>query len=318
MPHGGAGAFFIADYGLRIVLEAKPSAWGTAAPIPPDPQSEIRNQKGSLMRVLFVGDVFGKPGRRILQEKLRHLIHEVRADFCIANVENAAGGFGITPQIAAELLETEIDLLTSGNHIWDKRAIVPYLTEQPRLLRPHNYPDGTPGTGVFVGHSRCGVSLGVVSLQGRVFMPALDCPFRVGDRVIEEIRKETPVILVDFHAEATSEKQAFAWYVDGRVSAVVGTHTHVQTADERILPRGTAYITDLGMTGPHDSVIGSLPDLAIDRFLHQIPVRLEPASNNLRLCGATIEIDEQTGLATSITRVNIPVSIGLGGVGIGI
>ena len=261
------------------------------------------------MRVLFVGDVFGKPGRRVLQEKLHHLIHEVRADFCIANVENAAGGFGITPQIAAELLETEIDLLTSGNHIWDKRAIVPYLTEQPRLLRPHNYPDGTPGTGVFVGHSRCGVSLAVVSLQGRVFMPALDCPFRVGDRVIEEVRKETPVILIDFHAEATSEKQAFAWYVDGRVSAVVGTHTHVQTADERVLPRGTAYITDLGMTGPHDSVIGSLPDLAIDRFLHQIPVRLEPASNNLRLCGATIEIDEQTGLATSITRVNIPVSI---------
>ncbi len=261
------------------------------------------------MRVLFVGDVFGKPGRKILNEGLHDLIQRVRADFCVANVENAAGGFGITPQIAAELLDSEIDLLTSGNHIWDKRAIVPYLAEQPRLLRPHNYPKGTPGTGVFLGHSRCGVPLGVVSLQGRVFMPSLDCPFRVGVETIEEIRKETPIVLVDFHAEATSEKQAFAWYVDGRASAVVGTHTHVQTADERILPRGTAYITDLGMTGPYDSVIGSIPELALDRFLHQIPVRLEPASTNLRLCGATIDIDEQTGLAKAISRINIPINI---------
>ncbi len=259
------------------------------------------------MRVLFVGDVFGKPGRKILQEKLHNLIQEMRIDFCVANVENAAGGFGITPQIASELLDSEIDLLTSGNHIWDKRAIIPYLAEQPRLLRPHNYPGGTPGTGVFLGHSRCGVTIGVISLQGRVFMPTLDCPFRVGEKAIEEIRRETPIILIDFHAEATSEKQAFAWYVDGRVSAVAGTHTHVQTADERILPLGTAYITDLGMTGPHDSVIGSIPDLAIERFLRQIPVRLEPASTNLRLCGASIDIDEQTGHATSIVRVNIPV-----------
>ncbi len=260
------------------------------------------------MRVLFVGDVFGKPGRKILQEKLHSQIQETRADFCIANVENAAGGFGITPQIAGELLDTEIDLLTSGNHIWDKRAIIPYLSDQPRLLRPHNYPAGTPGTGLFLGHSRCGVLVGVISLQGRVFMPTLDCPFRVGMKTIEEIRKETPIILIDFHAEATSEKQAFAWYVDGQVSAIVGTHTHVQTADERILPRGTAYITDLGMTGPHDSVIGSIPDLALDRFLHQIPVRLEPASNNLRLCGAVVDIDEQTGRANSIVRINIPLS----------
>jgi metallophosphoesterase (TIGR00282 family) len=259
------------------------------------------------MRVLFVGDIFGKPGRRILQEKLHDLIQELRADFCVANIENAAGGFGLTPQIANELLDSEIDLLTSGNHIWDKRTIVPYLSEQPRLLRPHNYPEGTPGTGVFLGHSRCGVLVGVINLQGRVFMPTLDCPFRSGEKAIEEIRRRTPVILVDFHAEATSEKQAFAWYVDGLVSAVVGTHTHVQTADERILPKGTAYITDLGMTGPYDSVIGSIPDLALDRFLHGIPVRLEPASANLRLCGAIVEIDESTGLANSIVRVNVPV-----------
>lgn len=258
------------------------------------------------MRVLFVGDVFGKPGRRILQENLQRLIQEVRADFCIANIENAAGGFGITPQIVDEFLNMDIDLLTSGNHIWDKRTIIPLLAEQPRLLRPHNYPPGTPGTGVFVGHSRCGVLVGVINLQGRVFMPALDCPFRVGDKTIEEIRKQTPVILIDFHAEATSEKQAFAWYVDGRVSAVLGTHTHVQTADERILPRGAGYITDVGMTGPHDSVIGSVPDLALDRFLHQIPIRLEPASGNLRLCGAVVEIDEKSGRALSISRINIP------------
>ena len=257
------------------------------------------------MRLLFIGDVFGKPGRRLIQQKLHGLIQQLRIDFCVANAENAAAGFGITPEIADELFQCEIDLLTSGNHIWDKRTIVPYLNEQPRLLRPHNYPTSAPGTGIYIGNTRCGVRVGVLNIQGRVFMPTLDCPFAIGDAAVERIRKETPVIVVDFHAEATSEKQAFAWYFDGRVSAVVGTHTHVQTADERLLPRGTAYITDLGMTGPYDSVIGSIPDLALERFIRQMPVRLEPASANPRLCGAVIEIDPQTGRALSIERVNV-------------
>jgi len=277
LPHGGAGVFFC----------------------PTNPEERI------LMRTLFIGDVFGKPGRRLLQEKLHAIIQDNRIDFCIANIENAAAGFGITPQIADEMLNWEIDLLTSGNHIWDKRAILPYLPEQPRLLRPHNYPKGTPGSGIYVGDTACGVRVGVLNLQGRVFMANIDCPFVAGLAAIEQIRRQTSVIIVDFHAEATSEKQAFGWYVDGRVSAVIGTHTHVQTADERILPRGTAYITDCGMTGPHDSVIGSVPDLALDRFLTQIPVRLEPASGNLRICGVIVDIDESTGHGRNIQRINL-------------
>jgi hypothetical protein len=257
------------------------------------------------MRVLFIGDVFGKPGRRLLHDRLHEIIQQHRVDFCVANVENAAAGFGITPEITEELLGLELDLLTSGNHIWDKRAIIPYLPGQPRLLRPHNYPVSTPGTGIWVGDSRCGVRLAVLNLQGRVFMPTTDCPFTAADLALERLRRETTVILIDFHAEATSEKQAFALYVDGRASAVVGTHTHVQTADERILPRGTAFITDLGMTGPYDSVIGSVPDLALERFLRQMPARLEPATGNPRLCGAVIEINEATGRASSIARINV-------------
>jgi metallophosphoesterase (TIGR00282 family) len=258
------------------------------------------------MRALFIGDIFGKPGRRVLFEKLQGLIQTHRIDFCVANVENAAGGFGITPQIAQEFLESEIDVLTSGNHVWDKRAILPFLAQQPRLLRPHNYPPTVPGTGLFIGDSRCGVRVAVINLQGRVYLPSIDCPFAVGESAVEEAHRQTRVVLIDFHAEATSEKQAFAWYMDGRASAIVGTHTHVQTADERILPRGTAYITDLGMTGPYDSVIGSIPDLALDRFLKQMPARLEPASGNLRFCGAVVEIDDSSGLATSILRINVP------------
>jgi metallophosphoesterase (TIGR00282 family) len=261
------------------------------------------------MRVFFIGDIFGKPGRKLIQQKLHGLLHEYRIDFCIANIENAAAGFGLTPQIADELLNSEIDLLTSGNHIWDKRAILPYIAEQPRLLRPHNYPHGTPGTGMYIGDTNCGLRIGVLNLQGRVFMVAIDCPFTTGLAAIEHIRRQTPIIIVDFHAEATSEKQAFGWYVDGRVTAVVGTHTHVQTADERILPRGTAYITDLGMTGPHDSVIGSVPDVALDRFLRQMPNRLEPAAGNLRICGAVIEIDESNGRALAIQRINLPFNL---------
>lgn len=261
------------------------------------------------MRILFIGDIFGKAGRRIVRERLHGAIQEQRIDFCAANAENAAGGFGITPQIAEELLGYEIDVLTSGNHIWDKRAVIPYLSQQPRLLRPHNYPSAAPGTGVFVGDSRCGIRIGILNLQGRVYLPAIDCPFQVGEAALREIKKETDLVIVDFHAEATSEKQAFGWYIDGLVSAVLGTHTHIQTADERILPRGTAYITDIGMTGSHDSVIGSIPDLALDRFLRQIPVRLEPASGNLRICGVIVEIDETDGHALQIQRINLPYSL---------
>jgi len=260
------------------------------------------------MRVFFLGDLFGKPGRKLVQDRLQGLLYEYRIDFCIANVENAAAGFGVTPRIADDLLNSGIDLLTSGNHVWDRRAILPYLSEESRLLRPYNYPKGVPGTGEYIGRTKCGVLLGVLNLQGRVFMPAIDCPFTTGMEAIERMRRQTPVIIVDFHAEATSEKQAFGWYADGRVSAVLGTHTHVQTADERILPRGTAYITDLGMTGPHDSVIGSVQESAVDRFLLQTPNRLEPAAGNLRICGAVVEIEESTGRGLSIQRINLPFS----------
>jgi metallophosphoesterase (TIGR00282 family) len=261
------------------------------------------------MRIFFIGDIFGKPGRRLVHEKLHGLIHEYSIDFCIANVENAAAGFGVTPQIADEFLNTEVDLLTSGNHIWDKRAILPYLAEQPKLIRPYNYPKGVPGTGLYIGDTNCGVRIGVLNLEGRVFMAPIDCPFTTGLAAIEYMRKQTPIIIVDFHAEATSEKQAMGWYLDGHVSAVIGTHTHVQTADERILPGGTAYITDAGMTGPHDSVIGSIQDLALERFLRQMPNRLEPASGNLRICGVVIEIDEMNGHALSIERINLPFNL---------
>jgi metallophosphoesterase (TIGR00282 family) len=257
------------------------------------------------MRVLFVGDVFGKPGRKILREKLAKILDDREVDFCLANVENAAGGFGITPQITEELLGLGLDVLTSGNHIWDKKAIIPYLTQQPKLLRPQNYPSSSPGTGTFLGTTKTGIKVAVLNIQGRVYMPAIDCPFQIGEAAVRQLRNQAQVVLVDFHGEATSEKQAFGWYLDGQISAVVGTHTHVQTADERILPRGTAYISDLGMTGPHDSVIGSIPDFALERFIRQIPVRLEPASANIRICGALVDIDEDSGLASSIERLNI-------------
>jgi len=258
------------------------------------------------MRIFFIGDIFGRPGRRLIEAKLPDLLREYEIDFCIANIENAAAGFGITPKIADELLQTGIDVFTSGNHIWDKRPIIPYLAGQPRLLRPHNYPRGVPGTGIYIGQTRKGERVGVLNLQGRIFMSPIDCPFTIGLAVAEEMKKETPVIVVDFHAEATSEKQGLGWYMDGRVSAVVGTHTHVLTADERLLPRGTAYITDIGMTGAHDSIIGSEPRLALERFLLQTPNRLEPGSDNLRITGALVDIDASTGHARSIERVNRP------------
>ncbi|MDR0310447.1 MAG: TIGR00282 family metallophosphoesterase [Acidobacteriota bacterium] len=261
------------------------------------------------MRIFFIGDIFGRPGRRLIEAKLPELLREYEIDFCIANIENAAAGFGITPKIADELFQTGVDVFTSGNHIWDKRPIIPYLAEQPRLLRPHNYPKGVPGTGVYIGETKKGERVGVLNLQGRTFMSPIDCPFTVGLAAVEEIKKETPVVVVDFHAEATSEKQALGWYLDGRASAVVGTHTHVLTADERLLPRKTAYITDIGMTGAHDSIIGSEPRLALERILLQIPNRLEPGADNLRVTGAIVDIDASTGSALGIERVNRPFNL---------
>jgi metallophosphoesterase (TIGR00282 family) len=255
------------------------------------------------MRVLMIGDVYGRPGRRLLQERLRPLVSERGVDFVIANVENAADGFGVTPDLAEQLRAAGIDCLTSGNHIWDKPEINDLLRREPRLLRPHNYPEGAPGTGLFVGEAAGGVPVAVINLMGRLFMPPCDDPFRVADRALEELGSRARVILVDMHAEATSEKQAIAAYLDGRVSAVCGTHTHVQTADERLLPGGTAYLSDLGMTGPYDSVIGIDKELAVRRFTSGMPVRFTVARGDARLCGALVDVDERTGGARSIERV---------------
>jgi metallophosphoesterase (TIGR00282 family) len=258
------------------------------------------------VNLLFIGDINGRAGRNLLHEHLHRLVDRHRIDYAVANVENAAEGFGITPALAAELEGAGLQVMTSGNHVWDKAEILPYIEEHRTLLRPHNYPPGTPGTGVHVGATPGGVPVAVVNLMGRVFMNNLDCPFRMADRILEELKDRCRVIFVDFHAEATSEKIALGWYLDGRVSAVVGTHTHVQTADERILPQGTAVITDVGMTGARDSVIGVEKELAIRRFLQQMPVRFACAKKNPRLCGVVIDIDEATGRARAIHRLDLP------------
>ena len=258
------------------------------------------------MNILMVGDIFAESGRAALAKLLPKLRQQHAIDVAVVNIENAAGGFGVTPQIARACLEGGgVDVLTSGNHIWDKREIIEYITKENLLLRPANFPSGTPGTG-FVTIKAGPHRVGVLNLMGRVFMSPIDCPFRKADEVVEELRRETPVILVDMHAEATSEVMALGWYLDGRVSAVVGTHRHVQTADERVLPGGTAYITDLGMTGPIDSVIGVDKDLIIQRFLTQMPIRFEPAKGPAALRGVVIAVDPETGRATSIQRLNIP------------
>jgi metallophosphoesterase (TIGR00282 family) len=258
------------------------------------------------MNVLMVGDIFGDSGRAALAKLLPRLRQEHAIDVTVVNIENAAGGFGVTPQIARACLEGGgVDVLTSGNHIWDKKEIIPYIGKENLLLRPANFPVGTPGSGhitVKAGPHR----VGVLNLMGRIFMNPIDCPFRKADEIVQELRRETPVVLVDMHSEATSEVMALGWYLDGRVSAVVGTHRHVQTADERILPGGTAYITDLGMTGPVDSVIGVDKDIIIQRFLTQMPIRFEPAKGPAALHGVVIAVDPETGRATSIQRLNVP------------
>jgi hypothetical protein len=257
------------------------------------------------VRILFVGDVVGKVGRRLLKEQLRRAQTESGADFTVVNVENAAGGFGVTSSVWDELRRLPIDVYTSGNHIWDKKDTLPLLDSEPRLLRPANYPAGNPGRGHCVVASKGGVPVGVVNLQGLTFMVPVESPFVVADRVLAEIGGQAKVIFVDMHGEATSEKQAIAWYLDGRVSGVVGTHTHVQTADERVLPKGTAALTDAGMTGPYEGIIGFKPEEVLERFLFATPRALEPATRGGALCGAVIDVDEATGRARSIARVRI-------------
>lgn len=258
------------------------------------------------MNILCIGDVLGRPGRRILRESLSRLQNQYDVDFTVANGENAAGGFGLTPDKAEELLGMGIDVLTTGNHIWDKREVYAYLETTTRVVRPANYPPGVAGRGSTILESRTGLKVGVLNLQGRVFMQPLDCPFRAADALLSEIRKETPIVVVDFHAEATSEKVALGWHLDGRASVVFGTHTHVQTADERILPGGTAYITDIGMTGPHDSVIGMEAAPSIRRFLDGLPAKFAPDTGGIRLNGLVVEVDPVSGRATRVERINIP------------
>ena len=255
--------------------------------------------------VLCVGDVFGEPGRRAIETLLPKLKKRYDVDVAVVNVENAAAGVGVIFVNAKAFLEHGADVMTSGNHIWDKKEIIDYIPKENLLLRPANYPPGTPGSGSIV--VKAGPhKVAVLNMMGRVFLPLLDCPFRKADEEVPRLRQETPIIVVDMHCEATSESQAMGWYLDGRVSAVVGTHRHVQTADERILPKGTAYITDLGLTGPTDSVIGVDPEIALRRFLTQMPNRFEPAKGPVALHGVVIRIDPETGQGLSIERLRVP------------
>ncbi len=253
------------------------------------------------MNILFIGDIFASPGRRIVADHLQDIVEANGIDLTIANAENAAGGFGLTPAIAEELFGLGLDVLTSGNHVWDKREVHDYLRRQPRLLRPANYPEA-PGQGVIVWRARNGVDCAVINLQGRTYMASTDCPFRKADQILGALDPAIKVRFVDFHAEATSEKIALGWYLDGRVSAVIGTHTHVPTADTRILPGGAAYQTDCGMTGPYHSVIGVQIDIVVERFLTGLPVRMEAARQSPELHAVIVDVDETTGKARAIRR----------------
>jgi metallophosphoesterase (TIGR00282 family) len=257
------------------------------------------------MKIIIIGDVVGKPGRTLLCASLRQLKEQHEAEFVVANVENAAEGAGVLPKLGDEILSAGVDVMTSGNHIYDKKEVISYIENQPRLLRPANYAPDTPGRGLWLGSTGSGTPVAVINVQGRVFMPPTDCPFRTADRLLEEVAGRARVIIIDHHAEATSEKQAMGRYLDGRVSVVVGTHTHVQTADEQILAGGTAYITDLGMTGPYDSIIGVESQLVITRFLRGMPIRFVTATGDAKLCGVVVEIDERTGQALHIERLQV-------------
>ena len=255
------------------------------------------------MNILFIGDIFASGGRGIVAENLNRLITEHKIDLAIANAENSAGGFGITPAIAEELLALGLDVLTGGNHSFDKREIHDYYEHQPRLLRPANYPEGLPGTGVFISKARNGVPYAVLNLQGRAHMANIDCPFRKADTLLAALDPAIKIRFVDFHAELTSEKVAMGWYLDGRATAMIGTHTHIPTADTRVLPGGLAYQTDSGMTGPYDSVIGVDKDTILRRFLTGVPSRMEAAKHNVQLHGVVIRADESSGKSTAIERV---------------
>ena len=258
-----------------------------------------------MTNLLFIGDIFASPGRVIVARHLRDIVASEKIDLAIANVENAAGGFGITPQLADELFGFGLDVLTTGNHVWDKREIYDYLPRQPRLLRPANYAEELPGAGVVVVKAKNGVECAVLNLQGRVYMPTIDCPFRKADKLLEKLPENVKVRFVDFHAEVTSEKVAMGWHLDGRVSGMVGTHTHIPTADTRILPNGTAYQTDAGMTGPYHGVIGVDKDIILQRFMTQMPVRMEAARHGAELHSVIIEVDEITGRATAVRRFTV-------------
>lgn len=255
------------------------------------------------MKILFIGDIVGKAGRRALREGVPALVNKFKIDFTIANVENAAGGFGITKEVAEEIFSLGVDVLTSGNHIWDKKEAVTYIAKENRLIRPANYPEDVPGYGSIIISSHSGEKVAVLNLSGRVFMKPLECPFKTAKREVQMLKQQARVIIVDFHAEATSEKTAFGWFMDGEVSAVIGTHTHVQTADERVLPKGTAYITDVGMTGPVNSIIGIKPEQVIRKFLTQIPHRFETAKGPAVLSCVIIEVDPATGRSLGIQRL---------------
>jgi len=255
------------------------------------------------MRILLIGDIIGRPGRAVVERMVVPLREERAIDVVIANCENAAGGAGITPNIADDLFRAGVDVLTSGNHVWKRREAFELLKLDHRVLRPANYPNGAPGTGSTIVESLAGEKIGVLNVMGRVFMQPIDCPFRTAERELARLKLVTPVIIVDMHAEATSEKVAMGWFLDGKVSCVFGTHTHIPTADERILPQGTAFITDVGMTGPYDSVIGRRVEQILERFLSQLPTRADVAEANIQLRGLLVDVDAKTGKATSVERI---------------
>lgn len=257
------------------------------------------------MRILFIGDIFASHGRRIVADHVKDIKSAQSIDLAIANAENSAGGFGITPSIAEELFDLGLDVLTTGNHVWDKKEIYDYFVKRPQILRPANYPDGCPGAGVYVARTKANIPVAVINLQGRTYMPQTDCPFRKADAILAALDPSVRVRFVDFHAEVTSEKTAMGWYLDGRVSALIGTHTHIPTADTRVLPGGTAYQTDCGMTGSYNSVIGVDRELIIRRFMTALPARMEPASGTVEMHAVIIDVDEQTGKATAIRRHTI-------------
>lgn len=260
-----------------------------------------------IIKILFIGDIFAKAGKNAIHEMIPFLRDHYKSDVIIANAENIAGGFGITENLVKKVFRYGVDIITLGNHTWNKRdELGSALDTYENLLRPANYPPGNPGHGLTIFETETGIKVGVLNLMGRVYLPATDCPFRAAKSLIQDIRQQTPIILVDFHGEATSEKVAMGHFLDGMVSAVVGTHTHVQTADDKILPHGTAYITDCGMTGPHDSVIGVKKELALEHFLKSAQVRYQPASEGIRLQGVAIEITVKTGMAKSIERIDVP------------